>query len=405
VKTSSQRPNVASIILSSIHQEGYSFLGLVTLRDPPKPSVPPAIAALRHAGIRVFMVTGDHHLTGAAIARQVGIIGAESVTNYDVMAAHKCSMDDVFEDHYEEFGAVVATGSEIEHFNEKRWEDVLKKGEVVFARTSPEQKLAIVSHAQKMGNIVAVTGDGVNDSPALKKADIGVAMGLSGSDVSRDAAHVILMKDDFAAIVKGVKEGRTIFDNITKTIGYTITHMLPEVSAVLMNLAFGFPLGLNAILILALDLGTELAPSVSLAYEVGESDVMDRAPRNAHSDRLVTGKLTAYFVLQAGLIETLFCMIGYFAVFSYHGIGGSCLYLADTHFITDSPDFVCNGLTFTNAQQLNILAQAQSLYWVMIVFTQLFHIFICKARIASLFDHGFFQNHSMNTGTFLSLAF
>jgi magnesium-transporting ATPase (P-type) len=222
--------------------------------------------------------------------------------------------------------------------------------------------------------------------------------------VSRDAAHVILMKDDFAAIVKGVKEGRTIFDNITKTIGYTITHMLPEVSAVLMNLAFGYPLGLNAILILALDLGTELAPSVSLAYEVGESDVMDRAPRNAHSDRLVTGKLTSYFVLQAGLIETLFCMIGYFSVFAYHGISGKCLYLADGFFITDSPDFVCNGLTFNSTLQLNILAQAQSLYWVMIVFTQLFHIFICKARIASLFDHGFFQNHSMNTGASLSVS-
>jgi len=320
-----------------------------------------------------------------------------------VMAAHKCSMDEVFESHYEEFGAVVATGSEIEHFNEKRWEDVLMKGEVVFARTSPEQKLAIVTHAQKMGNIVAVTGDGVNDSPALKKADIGVAMGMSGSDVSRDAAHVILMKDDFAAIVKGVEEGRTIFDNITKTIGYTITHMLPEVTAVLMNLAFGYPLGLNAILILAIDLGTELAPSVSLAYEVGESDVMDRPPRNAHTDRLVTGKLTSYFVLQAGLIETVFCLIGFFSVFSYYGIGGKCLYLSDAYFIIGSSDFTCNGVTFSNAQQLNILAQAQSLYWVMVVFTQLFHIYICKARIVSLFDHGFFKNHTMNTGVIISI--
>jgi magnesium-transporting ATPase (P-type) len=142
-------------------QSGYTFLGLVTLRDPPKPSVPPAIAIVRKAGIRVFMVTGDHHLTGAAIARQVGIISQEAITNHDIVEQYHCTMDDAFESHLHEFDAVVVTGAELESFTEERWDAVLSKKEVVFARTSPEQKLQIVTHAQKLGNIVAVTGDGV----------------------------------------------------------------------------------------------------------------------------------------------------------------------------------------------------------------------------------------------------
>jgi sodium/potassium-transporting ATPase subunit alpha len=244
-----------------------------------------------------------------------------------------------------------------------------------------------------------------NDSPALKKADIGVAMGISGSDVSRDAAHVVLMKDDFAAIAVGVKMGRTIFDNITKTIGYTITHMLPEVSAVIMNLVFGYPLGLTAIMILFIDLGTEVAPAVSLAFEKSEADVMDRPPRNAATDRLVTGRLAAYFVFQSGLIETVFAMIGYFSVFAYYGITGGCLAFADAYFTATSGNLLCNGRVYSQAQQLDYLSQAQTLYWVMIVGSQLFHIFACKARVRSLWEHGIFDNQQMVYGTCLCVVF
>ena len=202
----------------TVPSSGYTFLGLVTLKDPPKASVPDAVKAIKHAGVRIFMVTGDHYLTAQAIARQVGIISPDSVSNLDyckeagltTMQAWKDPSLDQF------YQAAVFTGADLESFEEEDWTRALSKKEVVFARTSPEQKLIIVSHAQKLGNVVAVTGDGVNDSPALKKADIGIAMGISGSDVSRDAAHLILMKDDFSAIVHGIEEGRTIFDNLTK---------------------------------------------------------------------------------------------------------------------------------------------------------------------------------------------
>lgn len=138
---------------------------------------------------------------------------------------------------------------------------------MVFARTTPQQKLQIVEHLQRRGETVAVTGDGVNDAPALRKADIGVAMGISGSDVARAAADVVLIDDEMASLVIGIREGRTIFDNLMKTIAYTITHLVPETLPVLIYLCIGIPSGLSSIQILSIDLGTELAPAISLAYE------------------------------------------------------------------------------------------------------------------------------------------
>ncbi len=394
-------------------QNGYSFLGLVTLMDPPKASVPPAIKAVRQAGIRVFMVTGDHHLTGQAIAKQVGIITPGNVTNIDLQHEIKMttgiepSMKEIWDNHYAEFDSAVVTGAEVENFTTNDdWDRVLAKREIVFARTSPEHKLAIVTQAQRLHNVVAVTGDGVNDSPALKKADIGIAMGRSGSDVSRDAAHVILMNDDFTAIAMGVKEGRTIFDNLTKTIAYTVTHMVPEVVAILINLAFGLPLGMNSLMILCIDLGTEMAPAVALAYENSEADVMFRPPRKCLTERLVTGKLYAYFVLQSGCIELFVCMLGYFLTFSKGGIPASSLFLSDKYFQSNSPDWVIEGRTFTAAQQLDLMAQAQTCWWVMLTGTQFFHIFMCKTRVRSVFEgaNGQFSVGALFSNTTLNFA-
>lgn len=383
-------------------QDGYSYLGLVTLKDPPKESVPPAIKTLKQAGLRIFMVTGDHHLTGAAIARQVGIISEESVTVQDLMVQYGKTEEQIWDEHAHEIDAVVVTGAQIEHYVERDWNRILGKKEVVFARTSPEQKLEIVKNAQRLGNVVAVTGDGVNDSPSLKQADIGIAMGHTGSDVSRDAAHVILMNDDFSSIVLGVEEGRTIFDNLAKTIAYTITHMLPEVAAVLLNLAFGFPLALNSIMILCIDLGTEVAPAVSFAYETAEADVMKRKPRNAKHDRLVTLKMMGYLFF-AGAVQTAFAFMGFFLVFKNYGISSSSLAFTDKYWLSTSPVLHVDGKTFTADQQVEMVSEAQTCYWVILVGCQVFHAFICKTRVLSVFDHGLFNNMVMNYGVVLEI--
>jgi sodium/potassium-transporting ATPase subunit alpha len=201
-------------------------------------------------------------------------------------------------------------------------------------------------------------------------------MGISGSDVARDAGDVILMDDDFSSIVVGIREGRTIFDNLTKTIAYTVTHMVPEVIPILLNLAFGFPLGLNAILILCIDIGTELAPAISLAYEKAESDVMSRPPRNAQRDHLVTAKTVTYWYLMAGAWETLTCFLAFFLVFDHYGVSPHNLPFSDSSWnntggndvVYVNQDRYPNGIDSDTQEQ--ILAQAQLAFWVCLTGTQ-----------------------------------
>ena len=154
---------------------------------------------------------------------------------------------------HEEFDAVVIHGKTIPQFEQKDWDEVLSKHEIVFARTTPEQKLQIVENLQRLKHIVGVTGDGVNDSPALKKGDIGLAMGIMGSDVARDVADVILLDDEFSSVVQGIRYGRAIFDNLGKAIAYTVSHLVPEAIPVLLGIAFDFPAALGSLAILTID--------------------------------------------------------------------------------------------------------------------------------------------------------
>lgn len=265
------------------------FLGLISMIDPPRAAVPDAVTKCRTAGIRVIMVTGDHPITAKAIARSVGII--TSPTAEDIAKQNGVLPSEV---DPRQTTAIVIHGGELREMRAEDLDDVIYyHNEIVFARTSPQQKLIIVEACQRRGEIVAVTGDGVNDSPALKRADIGIAMGISGSDVSKQAADMILLDDNFASIIVGIEEGRLIFDNLKKSIAYTLTSNLPEITPFLCFMTFDIPLALGTIAILCIDIGTDMVPAISLAYEKAESDIMKRMPRDPY-DHLVNKKYVPF---------------------------------------------------------------------------------------------------------------
>jgi sodium/potassium-transporting ATPase subunit alpha len=306
--------------VSEKSKPGLVFLGLMALIDPPRPAVPGAVGKCKTAGIKVIMVTGDHPTTAEAIAYKVGILW--SITRSGCARFNKANSlspgDAAWKDP-DDAEAIVMPGWDVPDPDattykkedgtiapvSEFWNFVLEHPQIVFARTSPQQKLQIVENCQLLGHIVAVTGDGVNDSPALKQAHIGVAMGIMGSEVSKNAADMILMDDNFASIVAGVEEGRLIFDNLKKSICYTLTSNIPEISPFLCYITLATPLPLSTILILGIDLGTDMVPAISMAYEDAEADIMRRPPRNSAVDRLVTKKLIFFAYLQIGIMQAM----------------------------------------------------------------------------------------------------
>jgi calcium-translocating P-type ATPase len=265
------------------------FLGLVAMYDPPRAEVPDAVARCHEAGIRIIVVTGDHGLTAAAIARRVGIARE---------------------------GPTIVTGAELDRLGEDELDELLREGrELIFARSSPEAKLRIADALRAEGHVVAMTGDGVNDAPALRRADIGVAMGRSGTDVAREASTMVLTDDNFATIVAAVQAGRRVYDNIRKFILYIFAHTTPEVTPFLVFALAGgaIPLPLTVPQLLAFDVGTETLPALALGRERAEPGLMQRPPRG-RSESVIQRPMLLRAWLFLGVICAALAMAGFFYV-------------------------------------------------------------------------------------------
>jgi calcium-translocating P-type ATPase len=336
-------------------EEDLVFAGLVGVDDPPRPEVPAAIAQCHRAGIRVVMITGDHPETARAVARQVGLVRSVRPR--------------------------IVTGDELRRLSDTQLQLALDASEILFARIGADQKLRIVRALQQKNAVVAVTGDGVNDAPALKAADIGIAMGVTGTDVAKDAADMILLDDNFASIVNAIEEGRGVFDNIRKFLTYILTSNIPEIVPYLAFVAFGVPLPLTIVQILAVDLGTDIVPALGLGAEPPEHDVMDRPPRPA-THRLMDGALLARAYLFLGVIEAVAAMAAYFFVleagqwrWGQHLDGASPLY-----------------------------RQATTACLTAIVLMQMVNVYLCRSDRASVVSRGLVSNRLIVLGLAVELG-
>jgi magnesium-transporting ATPase (P-type) len=335
--------------------------GLVAMLDPPRPEVPAAIERVHRAGIRVHVVTGDNGLTAAAIARRVGI-GAG--------------------------GIQVVSGAELDKMSERALDALLTSGdEVVFARSSPEAKLRIADALHALGQVVAMTGDGVNDAPALRRADIGVAMGRSGTDVAREAATMVLTDDNFATIAVAVEAGRRVYDNVRKFISYIFTHAVPEVVPFLVFALAGgaVPLPLTVMQILAIDLGTDTLPALALSREPAEPGLMDRSPRPRKQGVISAGLLARTWGF-LGLIAASLVMAGFFLTLRHAG-------------------WHPGAATGPGSPLNHAYRQATTVTWLGIVACQVGTAFAVRTDHASLRSVGVFTNKFLLAGIAAALAF
>ena len=385
---------------------GMKFCGLMSMIDPVRPAVPDALAKCKQAGIKVMMVTGDHSITATAVARNVGIISANSETAADLARRKEGERKVITTD---EAKAKIVSGIELQSMTDEELDETLKFEEIVFARTSPQQKLRIVEGCQRSGAVVAVTGDGVNDSPALKKANIGIAMGISGSDVCKQAADMVLLDDNFASIVVGIEEGRLIFDNLKKSIAYTLTSNIPEITPFIFMLFLNIPLPLGTITMLAIDVGTDILPAISLAFETPEADIMKLKPR-AKTERLVNMKLISLTYGQIGMIQAAAGFFTYVVIMAQNGFLPQDLLNNkeswDNQLIDDLEDSY--GQEWTYVARKELLRTCQTAFFFSIVVVQWANLIICKTRRLSLFQHGMWNcvlNSALVFETLLAIFF
>ncbi|MBA4371282.1 MAG: ATPase [Thermodesulfovibrio sp.] len=329
-------------------ETGLVFAGLIGLEDPPRPEVRDAIQKCNEAGIKVIMITGDGSRTAIAIAREIGLTKDTPV---------------------------VIEGVNFEQMDDAELKKSLAQREVIFARMAPKHKMRVVAALQEEGEVVAVTGDGVNDAPALKKADIGIAMGISGTDVAKEASDMVLLDDNFATIVIAVEEGRAVYENIKKFITYIFASNIPEAIPYLAYILLNIPLPLTILQILAVDLGTDMLPALALGAEKPTPGIMKQPPRRRGERLLNFGLLTrAYLFL--GPLEAVACMFGFFWVLHQGGwLWGEI----------PKPNSI-------------LYLQATTACLTAIVLTQIANVFACRSFSESVVSPGFFSNKLIFAG-------
>lgn len=324
------------------------FVGLTTMSDPPRPEIYDAVKRCHEAKIKIIMVTGDSKLTAKSVAVKIGLTSEH---------------------------ARVISGDELQKMNDSELREALKD-EVIFARVAPEQKYKVVKTLQENGEIVASTGDGVNDAPALKQADIGIAMGMTGTDVAKEAANIILTDDNFASIVAAIEEGRAVYSNIRKFLTYILTSNVPEAFPSILFLFSGglIPLPMTVMQILTVDLGTDMLPALGLGSEAVDPDIMKQAPRS-RSEHLLNKQVIEKAFLWYGLISSVISIVAYFFVNYQNGWPHVAL--------------AFNGQVYLRATTMVLGA---------IIFTQIANVLNCRTNKISIFKKGIFSNQSIWVG-------
>ncbi len=326
-------------------EEHLVFVGLTTMSDPPRPEIYNAVKRCHEAGIKIIMVTGDSKLTAKTVAVQIGLTSDK---------------------------ARVISGDELNKMSDDELREALK-GEVIFARVAPEQKYKVVKTLQENGEIVASTGDGVNDAPALKQADIGIAMGMTGTDVAKDAANIILTDDNFASIVAAIEEGRAVYSNIRKFLTYILTSNVPEAFPSILFLLSGglIPLPMTVMQILTVDLGTDMLPALGLGGEPVDPDVMKQPPRK-RSEHLLNRSVIIKAFLWYGLISSIISICAYFFVNMQNGWPKVAL-----------------------ASSGSVYMRATTMVLGAIIFSQIANVLNCRTNKVSIFKKGLFSNRNI----------
>jgi Ca2+-transporting ATPase len=336
-------------------EQNLTFIGLVAMFDPPRPEVKDALAQCHSAGVKVTMVTGDYGLTAEAIARQIGLI------NNSIR---------------------VVTGESMGHLSDAQLRQIVKyRSGLVFARMSPENKLRLVQAYKDIGEVVAVTGDGVNDAPALRAAHIGIAMGLNGTDVAREAADIVLTDDNFATIVIAIEQGRAVYQNIRKFMLYILASNVPELVPFLLMVALKIPPALVIMQILFIDLGTDLVPALALGAEKAEAGTMQQPPRKKTRSLLDTSLLLRSYGF-LGLIEGVLGMAAFFLVWWSYGYDLTELQAVTPSILSRSAD----------AATIAIYTQAITMTLASIVACQTGNVFACRSEGTSIRKLGLFSN-------------
>jgi Ca2+-transporting ATPase len=338
------------------------FVGLVGMIDPPRIEVRPALEKARHAGIRTVMITGDYPNTARAIAEDIHLLRP---------------------------GKQVLTGAQLDHLNDEELKNVIEDTDV-FARVSPEHKMRIVDALQANHEVVAMTGDGVNDAPAIKRADIGVAMGITGTDVAKEAADMVLTDDNYASIVAAVEQGRIIYSNIRKFVFFLLSSNVAEIMIIFLATLAGLPAPLTAIQLLWLNLITDGAPALALAMEKGDPDIMDQKPR-AKSEPIVNRSMGI------GITVQTFAQTG--------AVLGAFLFGLVWHLEVSIPAGM-NALAFVLAQDWRgvDVQTAETMAFVTLSLAELFRAYTVRSERASLFTIGVFSNRYMQYAVGLSIV-